>query len=93
MRRCNKDLSSPDHTQSLGFWTLEIFEDLFIHIRDVYKKSSDKNARFSTAEGNWKRQDHHPKNTGLAAGKETQEGICLLELVYEEMRAPIAGKN
>ncbi|KAI4546431.1 hypothetical protein MG293_002986 [Ovis ammon polii] len=90
MRRCNKDLSSPDHTQSLGFWTLEISEDLFIHIRDVYKKSSDKNARLSTAEGNWKRQDHHPKNTGLAAGKETQEGICLLELVYEEMRAPIA---
>lgn len=47
----------------------------------------------STAEGNWKRQDHHPKNAGLAAGKKLRKGICLLELVYEEMRAPIAGKN
>ena len=93
MRHCNKDVSSLDHTQSpaSGHWKyLKIF--LFTSGRST-RRAQIKNAGLSTAEGNWKRQDHHPKNTGLAAGKEAQEGIWLLELVYEEMRAPIAGRN
>ena len=82
--------TTPNHWAS-GHWKyLKIF--LFTSGMST-RRAQIKNAGLSTAGGNWKRQDHHPKNTGLAAGKEAQEGICLLELVYEEMRAPIAGRN
>lgn len=38
----------------------------------------------STAEESWKRQEHRPRDTGLAAGEEAQEGIRLFTLMYEE---------